>query len=293
MRSEWQAQKAACLKSFTDADDKILFEKEFDKFETCIQKFLPTFTDFLDPQRAEKFLFCFERYAGLERIAVTDKRLEWLLDMGGNNKGDDANMSAGVFGGFDNAERVMIGFSPEGALTAEAFPITVLQIKYNARFAQPPTHRDYLGSVLGLGLERAKIGDILLLDGFAAVYAGTDAAEFVAANLERVGRVPVTVSIYTDEMPFVPAENGTARRLTVASLRLDVIISGAFRLSRAMADKYISSEKVFVNWKLTANGAKTLAEGDIITVRGLGRIQLEAETGKTKKGRTAVSVILF
>jgi RNA-binding protein YlmH len=281
MRRELQAQKAECLKSFTDAEDKILFAKAFDKYEACTQKSLPAFTDFMDPRRAEAFLLCFRRVVGL---AATEPDFSIKNTLNGFIR---------VFGGCENAERKIIGFSMENNLNGEGFPITPLFVKFNKRFAKPPSHRDYLGSILGLGLERAKIGDIYLAENGAVIYTATDVADYIAANLIKVGNAPVTVSIHVNADLEGLMEPGTEMRFTAASLRLDAVISGAFRLSRAKADALIAGEKVFVNWKAALNGAKALAEGDMVTVRGLGRMKLETVEGKTKKDRTAVRIILY
>ncbi|MCL2405575.1 MAG: YlmH/Sll1252 family protein [Defluviitaleaceae bacterium] len=201
-------------------------------------------------------------------------------------------VAAQLYGGHENAERMMLGFAPPyGEPIAHGyFPITPLAIAYNGRFSRQLTHRDFLGAVLGLGLDRGKVGDIQLTESGAVMYTASEVAVYIKENLLEVGRTTVTASDYTS-MTDIEA-TGTQKRITVASLRLDAIVSGVFHLSRGKAATLIESDKVFVNWAV-AKKTLLLSEGDIVTIRGTGRIRIDAVNGPTKKDRVAVSITVF
>ena len=250
---------------FREAEDRLLFAKALDRQKAAGQKNNATFTDFMNPQRSAVFL-------------------QRFMKMG---------VAARAYGGCENAERMMLGFAPPHADNPpanDAFPIVPLSIAYNTRFSRQLTHRDFLGAVLGLGLDRGKIGDIQLTQSGAVMYASTEVADYVADNLYEVGRTAVTVSAATEAANT--EATGTSKRITAASLRLDAVISVAFHLSRGKAATLIESEKVFVNWAV-AKKTLLLAVGDIVTIRGTGRIRVDDVMGQTKKDRVAVMITVF
>jgi RNA-binding protein YlmH len=238
-------------------EDKLLFAKALDRFNSA-QKKGAAFTDFLDPVSCEKIFLAYEKKIFVKK-----------------------------FGGYENAERKMIGFFASD--DEKNFPITPVAFTYNMKFSKPPTHRDYLGAVIGLGLDRVKIGDILVSDEGATMYVSSDVAAFICENLQQVKRTAVKGKI--GEALHSPAESGKEKRITVASMRLDAVISAAFNLSRTKAAALIEGEKVFVNWKL-AKKTQHIAEGDAITIRGVGRVAVDEQMGSTKKDRIILRVIV-
>ena len=243
---------------FKETEDRLQFARALDKARAS--KSRAAFTDFLNPQRCAVFLQQFIK-------ACTEVE---------------------AWGGYPDAERKMLGFGVDHA--EDKFPIVPLDITYNTRFSKQLTHRDFLGAVLGLGLDRGKIGDIRLGADGAVMYVASEVADFIAESLREVGRTSVTVSLNRD-VEVVEAA-GTQKRISVASLRLDAVISTALNLSRGKAAALIDSERVFVNW---VEGKKTreLKEGDIVTVRQVGRLQVDSILGATKKERVAVLVTVF
>lgn len=198
-----------------------------------------------------------------------------------------------VYGGYPGAERKLLGFAPaysDETFTEDAFPIVPLTITYRGRFSRQLTHRDFLGSVLGLSLDRGKIGDIRIGTDGAIMYVAEEVADFITENLLEVGRTTVTAA-RDIELPGIETP-GTQKRITAASLRLDAVISEAFHISRGKAAAFIEAEKVFVNWAI---GKKTrqLAQGDIVTIRQVGRLRLDDISGPTKKDRIALVITLF
>lgn len=202
-------------------------------------------------------------------------------------------VAAQVYGGYEGAERMMLGFTPpyiSEPMESDDFPIIPLAVTYNGRFSRQLAHRDFLGAILGLGLERSNIGDIRLTESGAVVYVASGIAYYITENLLEVGRTTVTVARHSQQQNI--EATGTEKRITVASLRLDAVISVAFNLSRGKAATLIESEKVFVNWAI-AKKTLQLSEGDIVTIRGTGRIRLDTISGPTKKDRVAVMITLY
>ena len=193
-----------------------------------------------------------------------------------------------AFGGYPDAERKIIGF---GDVCDEDFPVVALSVTCDTRFNKPPGHRDYLGALLGLGLVRDKIGDIRCGENGAVVYAVRDIAGYITANLERVGKAAVKIA---ESVVFPDLNNNeTTVKINVASLRLDAVVSSAFKIARNKAAALIESEKVLVNWQIAAKPSKTLNQGDILTVRGYGRVKIGTEAGRTKKDRMILEVVKY
>jgi len=255
---------------FREAEDRLQFAKALDRLKAAQSKNRATFTDFMNPQRGAVFLHQFMKM----------------------------KISARLYGGYNDAERKMLGFAAlytedergDEALSDETFPIIPLTIAYNARFNKQLTHRDFLGAVLGLGLDRCKIGDIRISAKGAVMYTACEVADFIKENLIEVGRATVTATPHAD-LPDIETP-GTQKRITSASLRLDAVVSEALHLSRSKAATLIESEKVFVNWAL-AKRTHQLVEGDTITVRQVGRLRVDEILGPTKKDRIALKITLY
>jgi len=246
---------------YKNTEDKLLFAKVLDKYVAAQKKRMQTHTDFLDPVRCAMFI-------------------QTLT----NRKSPDIFLMA--FGGYDDAERKIITFHTQ-EIETEATKITPLAITYNEKFSTPPTHRDYLGAVLGLGLDRSKVGDICIADKGAMLYVVEDVAFFIAEHLIQVGRI--TVKAVVNGKLIGLETTGVTKRITVPSLRLDAVLGSTFNLSRGKSSALIESEKVFVNWKL-AKKPHTVTIGDAITVRGMGRITINSQGGNTKKDRIVLEV---
>jgi len=248
---------------FKNTEDKLLFAKVLDKYTAAEKKRMQTNTDFLDPARCAMFM-----------QTLTNRK--------------SPNISFMPFGGYEDAERKIITFHTQ-EIEIEAIPITPLAIVYNEKFSTPPTHRDYLGAVLGLGLDRGKVGDIRIADKGAMLYVLEDVAYFIAEHLTQVGRVAIKTTV-NGQLSGLET-TGVIKRITVPSMRLDAVLGSAFNLSRGKASALIESEKVFVNWKL-AKKTHTTTVGDTITVRGIGRITIDSQGGNTKKDRIVLEVVV-
>jgi RNA-binding protein YlmH len=186
-----------------------------------------------------------------------------------------------MFGGYPEAERVMACFHPEGE--DPVFPMKCLHITWDTRYAQAE-HRSLLGSVLGLGIERSMVGDIVLADGGAYLMAAEEMTDFIAGNLASAGRVPVKTTVM-DSIPDITPQQGRIFRDTVPSLRLDAVLAAGLNLSRAKAAECILSGQVQVNHLQVMRTDSQLHEGDLLSIRGYGRLAVKSVGAETRKGR--------
>ncbi|MCD8037113.1 MAG: YlmH/Sll1252 family protein [Clostridiales bacterium] len=195
------------------------------------------------------------------------------------------------FGGFAEAERKRIAFFPDYFSEDEIiFPICAVKITHNAKFTSGLSHRDFLGSILGLGLERSRVGDIVVLDDAAYCFAEDDIASYIAANLEKVGRASVKTEIINPSEIVMPEKKMDIKNVTVSSLRADTVFGAVFGKSRSEAQELIRSERASVNWNVINSVSETIDEGDILSLKGSGRGKLVEVGGTTKKGRIVITV---
>ena len=195
-------------------------------------------------------------------------------------------------GGYENAERTRAIFlNPDWGEYDRAELLTVLKIDHRPQ--DNLGHRDVLGALMALGIERDTIGDIIVGEGYAILVCLPELGEFIINNLNKAGNVGINVlPINLDELP-VRQEDITIKTDTVASLRLDAVLSAAFSLSRAKASELIVSGRVNLNHQPCEQSAKELAEGALLSVRGLGRAKL-LEVGRvSKKGRIFIQIGLY
>ncbi len=195
-----------------------------------------------------------------------------------------------TYGGYELAERQMVAFLPDALYYDYGYPMQALKIcPVNKRFAEDLTHRDYLGAIMNLGIERSRMGDILIDGQRAIVFVKPEIADFIADNLTRIRHTTVQTKIQEPgDISYEPKYQQI--KGTVPSVRLDTILSVAYPLSRSKLTAYIQAGKVFVNGKLITSNGCHLKEEDFISVRGLGRIMYEETIAATKKGRYMVTV---
>lgn len=196
----------------------------------------------------------------------------------------DAGMEMTLSGGYPDAERVMACFHPPGE--TPDFPIACLRIAWDGRYGQAD-HRAVLGSVLALGIDRSLVGDILLSQDGAFLLAVREMASFIAEGMDRAGGVPVKVQVLEEIPPLKPQE-GTAFRRTVASLRLDAVLAAGLDLSRSDAAALVLTGCVQVNHRPELRPDHPLAQGDLLSIRGYGRLALKQEGPPNRKGRIPI-----
>ena len=191
-------------------------------------------------------------------------------------------------GGFDEAERkiIIIG-TEEPCIDIFCNVLRIISLKNDL------IHRNVLGSLLGLGIKRDMIGDLIINHNVCDVIVMHEMKDYILNNLKLVGREKVTVSeIKFSEMQSLE-NNKTIRNISVASLRIDAIISASYGISREKSANLINIEKVLVNHVSCTNNSKSIKKDDIISVRGYGRIKIIDILGETKKGRIRISIEIY
>lgn len=193
------------------------------------------------------------------------------------------------FGGFENSERKMLGIFFDDIDYGD-FPLSAVEFKY--RKCDTLTHRDFLGSLMSLGIERDTVGDILVDNGRCVVFVKSELKDYIVSQIFKIGRIGVKI---TDaDLTDLPKGRGTEEKsYTVSSLRLDNIVAAVTGLSRDKTSKVILSGDVSLNFKTEQNVSRLLKQGDTFTIRGKGKFSLDTVSGVTKKGRLKISVIYF
>lgn len=247
-----------------DGEERLLLARVLDRYEQCQARNVPAATGFLS--------------AGEQAAAQA------LLNAAGIREG---YMFAG---GYEGAERRLIYFLPDWGEGLEP-PIAALRAVFRGQ--ERPGHRDCLGSLMGLGIAREKLGDILLSEESCDLLAAEDLADFLVQSWESAGRVRLLVErIGLDELKVPEARFETVRD-TVMSLRLDAVASAAFGLSRSRAAELIAAGRVSLNHAPCLKGDRLVAEGDVLTARGFGKCVLREVGGLSRKGRTTIVLQRF
>lgn len=185
------------------------------------------------------------------------------------------------FGGYDTAERVMLGCLPDWCENAD-FPICALTFAYNRNFSL--SHRDFLGAFMSLGISRESVGDILVENGRAVAFLSTDICGYVKEQISKVGSVGVEIS--TGYAPPVPgASHRQDASATVSSLRIDCVLAAVCSLSRGRAAELIEDGTVSLNGIGVQKLSHTVCSGDRLTIRGKGRFDILSCENRSKKGK--------
>ncbi|HEY5584482.1 MAG TPA: YlmH/Sll1252 family protein [Ruminiclostridium sp.] len=258
--------KNALLKMVSKLEDRVLVSRLLDKVEQCHYSSF-SYSDFLSPYEATIFKRVLEK--------VNDVFYTFI-------------------GGYDGAERVIAAISCDFIDEEDArsnAPLSFLRITTSIDKAL--SHRDYLGSLLGLGIKREKIGDILVCESYADVFLIEKLAEYILYNLDKIGNTKVKCELLDVYQYTAPQKNEKLITTTVASLRADSVASSGFSVSRTKVMDYFRAQRVNVNWEMVQNPSKQLSEGDVISIRGMGRIVLEKVVGTTKKDRINIVIKRF
>ncbi|MCK8058029.1 MULTISPECIES: RNA-binding protein [unclassified Fusibacter] len=193
------------------------------------------------------------------------------------------------FGGYEDAEYEVVGFFPPFSdASEEAFPISLVQLDYAKQFGAIE-HKDVLGTLISIGIERKMFGDILIHDGFVQMFVLKTMVPVLKTQLTKIRNHGVTVN----EIPLAefvePVLEKKVMTFSVASLRLDAIISGAFNMSRAKAIGLIKAGRVKCNYSICEKTDIQMQSGDMISVRRFGRFYVNEVLGISKKGKLRLS----
>lgn len=196
------------------------------------------------------------------------------------------------YGGYPDAKRRILAIYPDyyEDYVMDDFPIKCLTFTF--RKEDNLTHRDFLGSFMGMRLKREVIGDIIVGEGIAQTFVTDIAARLILSTVSKIGKTGVKVC---DDRPFQLEVKQEFRNIsgTVASMRLDCIVSLAAGVSRENAARLIRSEKVEVNHFKAASISQEIHTGDVLSIRGCGRFILSDINGSTKKSRIHINLCKF
>lgn len=194
------------------------------------------------------------------------------------------NVEYCTYGGYDDAERKIIFVGTE--TLEEQDVVGLVRIASNKKLS----HRDVLGSVLGLGIKREFVGDILINEEFCDIILMKNIIEYVTNNLRFVGNEKVLVSDMEIAQLRVPQKDGKEIVTSVQSLRLDSVISAGFGISREKSVELVKGELVKLNYIVSKSASKSVNEGDMISVRGKGRLIINGVVSQTKSGRIKINI---
>ena len=242
-----------------------------------------------EEQQLEKHFRDLARTAYQRGIAVFSDFLNLNeLNIFQSLRGEFSYLETETFGGYELAERQIAVFRPEAPVFYADYPVKCLKITpLNAKFAEDLNHRDYLGAVLNLGIDRACLGDILVEEDAAYLFCLERMADFIRDNLIRIRHTSVYVEqVEAENFHYEPKYKEVSG--TVASVRLDKLLALAFNASRSSLTGLIEGGKVFVNGKLVTSNGYEPKGGDLISVRGMGRFRFRETGGQSKKGREYV-----
>ena len=269
------------LRSVQMKEDNFFLGQIEDKIAQCENKFIATHTGFMDlHQQSLARVFCKKNF-----VQVFTQKQEEVPEMAEERPA----LRTLFYGGYEQAERVILLNLPGYADLKNENPLVIVRAKVSEK-SKSLTHRDYLGSLIGLGMKREMIGDILVRDDGADIIVLAEIADFILQNYCKAGRVSLSLEKLDISKLIVPEAKVREITDTVASLRLDSIVASAFSLSRGKAAEAITRGIVFVNNMETVKPDFQLKEGDKISLRGKGKACLREVGGKSRKDRQYIAI---
>ena len=244
-------------------EDRLLLAKLWDKINAGMRRNIPAATCFLSPRELEMSRYLFGDAEGLH-----------------------------TFGGFEGAERQMLIYVPEymelDTLLDEDAPLCCLRATF---FEEDNlSHRDFLGALMGAGIGRETVGDICVGKGYCDFFVTAEIAPYILQSFTSAGRTKLSISQIPLADASIPEPEVKEIKDTLASLRLDSVISSGFRIGRSLAAQYVSAGKAAIDGLPCEKPDKAVAEGAKISVRGLGKIKLASIGNRTKKDRISVVI---
>ena len=196
-------------------------------------------------------------------------------------------------GGFETAERRIACFEPPDCDYEEYPPITCICIEpLSQKFADKLSHRDFLGSLMNLGIEREMLGDIVIINNVGYLFAKEEICEYICSSLTKIKHTDVKVST-ADSLPDGELYRTEMRKIQLSSERLDAVVAKTFSLSRDDAQALFKRGLIFVNGKCIENTSYTPKAGEVVSARGHGRLIYRGYDSTSKKGKLNVSVELY
>lgn len=198
------------------------------------------------------------------------------------------------FGGTGDCERMMLRFGSEELCGyVEEFPIVCIKIEpIIEKFGENLSHRDYLGALMNLGIDRSMLGDIIIVEKKAYLFCTEKISAYLLDNVSQIRHTHVKCSL-TMDFPETTITKLERKNVLVSSERIDGIIAKLYNMSRSQVLELFRSKKVFVNGRIYENNSGTLKTGDRISVRGFGKFIYQGKNYETKKGKLSVDADLF
>ncbi|OIK14015.1 RNA-binding protein [Bacillus sp. MUM 116] len=241
-----------------DFIDQVLHWKDY--VETS---YAPKLTDFLDPREQH-----------ILKVLI----------------GENGSIQYRIFGGKSGMERKRALIIPDYfSENLNDFQIALFEIEYPAKFVTIE-HPKVLGTLMSLGLKRGKFGDILFENERVQFFTSQEVSDYIKLNLQSIGRTTVKIKELKLDQAISVHDNWVESELTVSSLRLDTVVSGIHHLSRQKSQLLIQQGLVKVNWTVTESPSFDCYAGDLISVRGHGRVKILSIDGKTKKEKWRMHV---
>lgn len=248
----------------TSGEERLLLSRVLDQLRFARQRNTPAATAFLSPAEL----------GAAERLIAA------------------AGHPSHVFlGGYDEAERRLCVFLPDWQTPEEVDAGDYLcALRASWKSPDPLTHRDFLGALMGIGIKRETVGDILVDKGSCDLLLLPEIRPFLLQTLESAGRVRLTLQELPLEALSVPVGERKTVHDTVSSLRLDAVAASGFSTSRSKLAGAISAGRVSLNWRVVTRPDAPVRQGDVISCRGLGKCHLTEVGGQSRKGRTAITL---
>ena len=258
--------KTELLNKFSkDPDERVVLARAMDQMERALSRSIPCTTQFLSPAQR----------AALEPLLAASGHPRHLFH-----------------GGYEGAERTVCVFLPdwlEGSDWQAQDELAAIEAAFPPTGAEL-THRDLLGGLMGIGLTREKVGDILMGGTAAQIVCLREAAPIILSQFDQAGRYRLKLrEIPLSQLSPAPAQV-KAIHDTVSALRLDAVLASGFSMARGKAADAVAASRVAVNHRECLKPDKTVAEGDILTCRGLGKCVLKRVGGQSRTGRTIIEI---
>lgn len=186
---------------------------------------------------------------------------------------------------FEDAERRMVSFNN---IYESQFPMKLIKITNTSKFSNL-SHRDYLGGILSLGIERNKIGDLLVDENLCYVPVHEEIESFILYNIDKISKVVCKVELI-DNLEFLPSHTFKEEIILVSSLRIDGIVSRIINISRSKAQAMIEQGLVLINYVKIKDKSYELKGEERITIRGFGKFIVGNSIGKSKSGRIKIII---
>jgi len=255
---QYMFDKEKLLSHLHREDDRKLGDFVLDKIEKVLERKSIERTNFLNPYQRKVALGLIEQINGVNHLTE---------------------------GGYKKAERQRIVIFPDYLFPDHVeSSIKVIKVEGNFNFKNI-THKDFLGAILGLGIKREMVGDILVLDEFAQIIIAEEIYDFVDLHFKKVNEVPIEISKITKDDIVIPTQNTKDIPTTVASLRLDAVASAGFGDSRSKISRDIKNKRVKLNFKVVTDPASEVEIGDLISIRNRGRVEVAERRGLSNRNR--------